>query len=227
MADDGANPLNGVDLVEAKAYLQKHGVHVLFEKLAAELIREMPAAPLDYIAKRVDDIRRGGVKAQVVLVFGPPGSGKTALCKSAEGGDVTHIDFTGRDDPAEDIIAELAAAPSRAVLVEGFPRNMTDVLSLQKVTEPRLIVRVAAQSKACEKRLFKRAFAANGDVTLDSVTKAMAAYSAAITPVLTYYEAWVATCGDAASPERVQTVKSSTEEETSAAFAAALKAGGL
>lgn len=72
-----------MDIGPAKDYLMKHNVHLLFETLAGELIGQRPGQPLDYLIRRLQEIKagEGGAGAQkIIFVLGGPGSGKGTQC---------------------------------------------------------------------------------------------------------------------------------------------------
>eukprot|EP01061_Rhynchopus_euleeides_P024993 TRINITY_DN40280_c0_g1_i1.p1 TRINITY_DN40280_c0_g1~~TRINITY_DN40280_c0_g1_i1.p1 ORF type:complete len:231 (+),score=68.41 TRINITY_DN40280_c0_g1_i1:69-761(+) len=187
-----------VDLNEAKDYLARHEVHILFERLAGDLIQRRPENPMAYLADRITLLKQDRAM-KLVLVAGIPGSGKTDL--STRLGDMEGckvLDFSDTDLAGQEAVAgvvgtiasEARASAEGFLVVEGFPRDFTQALALQESLPPSLVLDLHCPYADAEKRLFRQSqFSDDVTHSVDSVKANYRAYTESVVPVLKYYKA--------------------------------------
>lgn len=110
------------DMGAAKEYLMQNNVHILFETLAGELITQRPGQPLDYLIRRLQEIKKSreddADAPRVVFVLGGPGSGKGTQCaKLVEDKGFIHIS-------AGDLLREeVKSGSERGRMISDFVKN--------------------------------------------------------------------------------------------------------
>eukprot|EP01060_Flectonema_neradi_P009195 TRINITY_DN16578_c0_g1_i1.p1 TRINITY_DN16578_c0_g1~~TRINITY_DN16578_c0_g1_i1.p1 ORF type:complete len:247 (+),score=47.36 TRINITY_DN16578_c0_g1_i1:53-793(+) len=73
-------------ILESKEFLADNRVQCMLEQLTAELVQHKPNHPIDYLIKRLRQMKDGGQdqdqhqRSHVVFILGPPGSGKGTQC---------------------------------------------------------------------------------------------------------------------------------------------------
>ena len=185
-----------VDLNEAKEYLTRHDVHILFERLAGNLIQKRPENPAEYLTQRLAEVKQAG-SMKVVLVVGIPGSGKSTLCAALSGGaDYVDLSSCERDTPeaiqeaVEKISAAAKGKAEGTLLVEGFPRNFAEALALEAVLPPSLILNLHCNYTDAEQRLFRQSQFSDDVVhTVDSIKGNHKHHTEHVAPVVKYYSA--------------------------------------
>eukprot|EP01064_Diplonema_japonicum_P016561 TRINITY_DN24565_c0_g1_i1.p1 TRINITY_DN24565_c0_g1~~TRINITY_DN24565_c0_g1_i1.p1 ORF type:complete len:233 (+),score=64.72 TRINITY_DN24565_c0_g1_i1:59-700(+) len=180
-----------LDLEAAKEYLAEHKIHVVFEKLAGDLLKVKPTRPVAFM---VESLKQYTSQEVIVVVMGIPGSGKSMLL--SEGGK-RYLDFNNKalagmndDEILDQIQQEMSNDPSEPLFIEGFPKTIKQALALEAVLPPELVFEVTCSPSDAEQRLFKRSqFSEENPDTLDSIQRGFAAYQKKCLPLLEYYNA--------------------------------------
>eukprot|EP01060_Flectonema_neradi_P015176 TRINITY_DN21854_c0_g1_i1.p1 TRINITY_DN21854_c0_g1~~TRINITY_DN21854_c0_g1_i1.p1 ORF type:complete len:223 (+),score=50.33 TRINITY_DN21854_c0_g1_i1:50-718(+) len=193
--------LNGIDIGHAKEYLSKHGIHILFEQLARELIQTTPDKPLPYLLDRLEQIHNdGGIApeekedlAEVHVLLSPPGSGTSSFCDElAKKEGVSILNLSKSKDSDEDKIERIldSRVGCRILYVDGFPRTMKAAIKLNKQVKPTRCIQITCPPRVCETRLLRQAqFKSGPPVNSDTIGKRLKEFNTSMLPVISLYDA--------------------------------------
>eukprot|EP01062_Namystynia_karyoxenos_P017178 TRINITY_DN16303_c0_g1_i1.p1 TRINITY_DN16303_c0_g1~~TRINITY_DN16303_c0_g1_i1.p1 ORF type:complete len:240 (+),score=89.70 TRINITY_DN16303_c0_g1_i1:90-809(+) len=105
----------------SRDYLMRNNIHLLFEQLAAEVIQQRPGQPVDFLLRRLKDMKEqtdGGTAPRIIFVLGGPGCGKGTQCtRLAEQRGFIHVS-------AGDLLrAEVQSGSERGLQIKEYIRN--------------------------------------------------------------------------------------------------------
>ena len=198
---NGTTALNGIDVGHAKEYLSKHGIHILFEQLARELIHTSPEKPLSYLLERLEQIHSdGGLDiqnkeelAEIHVILSSPGAGSSSLCEELSKNDNVKILNLSKSKASDDEKIEQildGRIGCKVLYVEGFPRTMKAAIRLNKQIKPSRCIQLTCPPKVCETRLLRQSqFKSGPPVNADTIGKRLKEFNANVVPVLSLYDA--------------------------------------